>query len=73
MSDRTAKTLNLDQFAARFIDRVAILGSAAACREQIAAFVKAGVTTPVLSPIAVGRAGVEAVLQAFAPRTAAGR
>jgi probable F420-dependent oxidoreductase len=50
------------------IDRIAILGSAAACREQIAAFVAAGVTTPVISPLATSPAGVEAVFEAFAPR-----
>jgi probable F420-dependent oxidoreductase len=54
------------------IDRIAILGSAAACREQIAAFVAGGVTTPVISPLATSRAGVEAVFEAFAPRRAGG-
>ena len=49
------------------IDRVAILGSAERCREQIAEFVAAGVTTPVIAPIATDRAGVAAVLEAFAP------
>jgi probable F420-dependent oxidoreductase len=54
------------------VDRVAILGSAASCREQIAGFVAAGVTTPVLSPLATSRAGVEAVFEAFAPSRASG-
>ena len=49
------------------IDRVAILGSAESCREQIAGFVAAGVTTPVISPLAAGRADVEAVFEAFTP------
>jgi len=49
------------------IDRIAILGSAERCREQIAAFVAAGVTTPVIAPIATDVAGVRAVLEAFAP------
>jgi probable F420-dependent oxidoreductase len=49
------------------IDRIAILGPAERCREQIAGFVAAGVTTPVIAPIATGAAGVRAVLEAFAP------
>jgi probable F420-dependent oxidoreductase len=49
------------------IDRIAILGPAARCREQIAGFVAAGVTTPVISPLATDAAGVRAVLEAFAP------
>ena len=32
------------------IDRIAILGSAAECRERIAAFREAGVTTPMVAP-----------------------
>ncbi len=49
------------------IDRIAILGSASRCREQIAEFVAAGVTTPVIAPIATDAAGVRRVLEAFAP------
>ena len=49
------------------IDRIAILGSAEQCREQIAEFVSAGVTTPVIAPIATDAAGVRTVLEAFAP------
>jgi alkanesulfonate monooxygenase SsuD/methylene tetrahydromethanopterin reductase-like flavin-dependent oxidoreductase (luciferase family) len=49
------------------VDRIAILGTAEACREQIAAFVAAGVTTSVISPLAVDRRAVEAVFEAFAP------
>jgi probable F420-dependent oxidoreductase len=50
-----------------FVDGIAILGSAASCREQVAAFVAAGVTTPVIAPLATERAGVERVFEAFAP------
>jgi probable F420-dependent oxidoreductase len=53
-----------------FVDRIAILGSAEACREQVAAFVAAGVTTPVIAPLALDRAGVVRVLEAFAPARA---
>lgn len=49
------------------VDRIAILGSAERCREQIAGFVAAGVTTPVLSPLAVDRAAIESVFATFAP------
>ncbi|HTY19837.1 MAG TPA: LLM class flavin-dependent oxidoreductase [Myxococcota bacterium] len=59
---RVAAAMNDDM-----IDRIAILGPAEACREQIAAFVAAGVTTSVISPLAVDRRAVEAVFEAFAP------
>jgi probable F420-dependent oxidoreductase len=49
------------------IDRVFILGSAERCRAQIAEFVAAGITTPVLSPLATDRRGITAVFEAFAP------
>jgi probable F420-dependent oxidoreductase len=49
------------------IDRVTLLGPAERCREQLSEFVAAGVTTPVLSPLAVGRRNIEAVFRAFAP------
>ncbi|RIK97868.1 MAG: LLM class F420-dependent oxidoreductase [Proteobacteria bacterium] len=49
------------------VDRITILGSAERCREQVAAFVEAGVTTPVLSPLAIDRRAIEAVFEAFAP------
>jgi len=50
-----------------FIDRVTILGSAEQCREKLAAFVAAGVTTPILSPLAAGPQAAAAVYQALAP------
>ncbi len=50
-----------------FIDRITILGSAEQCREKLAEFVAAGVTTPVISPLATDAKGVEAVLEALAP------
>jgi alkanesulfonate monooxygenase SsuD/methylene tetrahydromethanopterin reductase-like flavin-dependent oxidoreductase (luciferase family) len=49
------------------VDRIAILGSAEQCRTQIAEFVAAGVTTPVISPLAPSPRAVEAVFEAFAP------
>jgi hypothetical protein len=50
-----------------FIDRVTILGSAEECREKLAAFVAAGVTTPVLSPLAVSPKAAAEVFEALAP------
>lgn len=50
-----------------FVDQVTILGSADECRERLAAFVEAGVTTPVVSPLATDAAGVRATLEALAP------
>jgi probable F420-dependent oxidoreductase len=50
-----------------FIDSIAVLGSAQACRERIAEFVAAGVTTPVISPLVPSAEGVRAVFRALAP------
>ena len=49
------------------VDRITILGTADECREQLAGFVAAGVTTPVLAPLAIDRRAVEAVFETFAP------
>ncbi len=49
------------------VDRVTILGSAEQCREQVAAFVEAGVTTPVISPLTADPRSVDATFEAFAP------
>jgi len=56
----------------RFVDRISILGSAEQCREQIAEFVAAGVTTPVISPLAIDPRAIEATFEAFAPARNAG-
>ena len=50
-----------------FVDSVTILGTAEQCRERVAEFVEAGVTTPVIAPLVTDRAGVERVFEAFAP------
>lgn len=52
------------------VDRIAILGPAERCRERLAAFVAGGVTTPVLSPLAVDPHAIEAVFRTFAPANA---
>lgn len=50
-----------------FVDAVAIIGSADECREKLAAFVDAGVTTPVIAPLATRPEQVVAILEALAP------
>jgi probable F420-dependent oxidoreductase len=51
----------------RFVDDLAIIGSAEECREKLAAFVEAGVTTPVLAPLSASAEQATALLEAFAP------
>jgi alkanesulfonate monooxygenase SsuD/methylene tetrahydromethanopterin reductase-like flavin-dependent oxidoreductase (luciferase family) len=63
--DATARAMTDD-----FIDRVTILGSAEECREKLAAFVAAGVTTPVLSPLAASPKAANDVFEALAPSRA---
>jgi len=60
--DRAASAAGLSD---EVVDRIAILGDAASCREQVAEFVAAGVTTPVISPLAMDPGGVRAVFEAF--------
>lgn len=49
------------------IDRIAIIGTPEECRAQLAEFVAAGVTTPVIAPFAGSAADVRRVFEAFAP------
>jgi alkanesulfonate monooxygenase SsuD/methylene tetrahydromethanopterin reductase-like flavin-dependent oxidoreductase (luciferase family) len=49
------------------VDRIAIVGTPDECREQIAAFVKAGVTTSVIAPLATSRDEALRVYETFAP------
>lgn len=49
------------------IDRIVILGTESECREKLAAFVAAGVTTPVLAPLAARTEDAVRMLEAFAP------
>jgi alkanesulfonate monooxygenase SsuD/methylene tetrahydromethanopterin reductase-like flavin-dependent oxidoreductase (luciferase family) len=62
--DRAASTAAMSD---DLVDRVTILGTAEQCREQIAGFVEAGVTTPVIAPVATDRRSVDAVFEALAP------
>ena len=50
-----------------FVDRISILGTAEQCRAQIAEFVAAGVTTPVISPLAIDPRRSRRTFEAFAP------
>jgi probable F420-dependent oxidoreductase len=50
------------------VDRIAIIGPASYCRERLAAFHEAGVTTPMIAAVAGDAAGVRAILEALAPR-----
>lgn len=52
------------------IDRIAIIGDVDECREQIAGFVEAGVTTPIIAPLALTPGEAEAVFEALAPARA---
>ncbi|HEY8122779.1 MAG TPA: LLM class flavin-dependent oxidoreductase [Myxococcota bacterium] len=52
------------------VDRIAIIGTPDECREQIAGFVAAGVTTPVLAPLATSPAEAVRMLEALAPARA---
>ncbi len=51
----------------RFVDDLAIIGDAQESREKLAAFVEAGVTTPVLAPLSPSAEHAIAVLESFAP------
>ena len=50
-----------------FVDDMAIIGDADECREKLAAFVAAGVTTPVLAPLAATPPETIAMLEMLAP------
>ncbi len=50
-----------------FIDEIAILGDRDSCHEKLAAFVRDGVTTTVLSPVSRNREETLALYEAFAP------
>jgi probable F420-dependent oxidoreductase len=50
-----------------FVDRISILGTAEQCRAQLAEFVAAGVTTSVISPLAIDPRAIEATFEALAP------
>jgi len=50
------------------IDRLAIIGSAAHCRERLEAFQRAGVTTPMIHPFLFDEASIWKSFESLAPR-----
>src|SRR5437870_5314395 len=53
------------------VDRLAIIGTPERCRERLAAFVRAGVTTPTIQPFLFDPAALWGTLEALAPGGAA--
>jgi len=51
----------------RFVDSLGIFGSAEECRERIAAYVAAGVTTTAISPLTLDPAAVKRTFETLAP------
>jgi alkanesulfonate monooxygenase SsuD/methylene tetrahydromethanopterin reductase-like flavin-dependent oxidoreductase (luciferase family) len=49
------------------VDRLAIIGSAGHCREQLAAFAAAGVTTPMIQPFLFDEAAIWRTFESLAP------
>jgi probable F420-dependent oxidoreductase len=58
---------NLAAVSDEMIDRLAIIGSAAECRAQLAAFAAAGVTTPMVHPFLFDEPAIWRVLEGLAP------
>lgn len=58
---------NLGAVTDEMVDRIAIIGSADECRERLAAFVAAGVTTPMIQPFLFDEAAIWSTLEALAP------
>jgi len=58
---------NLAAVSDDLIDRIAIVGSAAHCRERVADFAAAGVTTPMIHPFLFDEAAVWRTLEGLAP------
>jgi len=49
------------------VDRLAIIGTPEHCRKRLAAFVKAGVTTPMIQPFLFDEAAIWRTFEALAP------
>jgi probable F420-dependent oxidoreductase len=58
---------NLASVTDEMVDRIAIVGSAAACRARLEEFRAAGVTTPMVHPIAGDEESAVGMLEALAP------
>ena len=59
---------NLAAVTDEMIDRIAIVGTAAQCRERLDAFVQAGITTPMIHPFLFDEASIFGMLEGLAPR-----
>jgi alkanesulfonate monooxygenase SsuD/methylene tetrahydromethanopterin reductase-like flavin-dependent oxidoreductase (luciferase family) len=59
---------NLGAVTDDMIDRLAIIGPAAHCRERLGAFARAGVTTPMVHPFLFDETAVWAAFDGLAPR-----
>lgn len=59
---------NMAAVTDQMIDQIAIIGSANECRERIAEFVAAGITTPMVSPFFPDEAVMWRTFEALAPR-----
>src|SRR5260221_465721 len=51
----------------RFVDSLGIFGSLAECRERIAAYVNAGVTTTIVSPLSFDPEAIRRTIEGLAP------
>ena len=49
------------------VDRLAIIGTPEHCRKRLAAFVEAGVTTPMIQPFLFDEAAIWRTFEALAP------
>jgi probable F420-dependent oxidoreductase len=63
---------NLAAVTDAMIDRLAIIGTAAECRDRLAAFARAGVTTPMVHPFLFDEAAIWETLEGLAPSGARG-
>jgi alkanesulfonate monooxygenase SsuD/methylene tetrahydromethanopterin reductase-like flavin-dependent oxidoreductase (luciferase family) len=58
---------NLAAVTDDMVDRLAVIGSAEHCRARLAAFVEAGVTTPMIQPFLFDEAAIWRTLEGLAP------
>ena len=61
------RTRNVAAVTDAMVDRIAIIGSAGHCREQLARFVDAGVTTPMIQPFLFDEAAIWRTFESLAP------
>jgi probable F420-dependent oxidoreductase len=64
---RRDRAASVEAMTDDLVDRITVLGRAERCREQVAEFVAAGVTTSVIAPISSDPREIAATYEAFAP------